>query len=146
MKTTIAHKNHGAGITYILLTVFALPFLVSALIYHSLPYAILGLCAAILGGWFTILYLSLPSAIIVLSEGNTLILPKRVIVPLEAIYDVSYRRARAKRIQYRWGKIILETRLGRYKFNFVSDCEEVAKHLTRLIYEAKYCDTETRQE
>ena len=146
MKTTIAQKCHGAGITYILLTVFALPFLVSALIYHSLPYTILGLCATILGGWFAIRYLSLPSAIIVLSEDSTLILPKGVTVPLEAVCDVSYKRARAKRFQYRWGKIILETRLGRYKFNFVSDCEEVAKHLTRLIYETKYGDAETRQE
>ncbi len=145
MKTTIAYKNHGAGITYILLTVFGLPFLISAFIERSLPYTLLGIFIMILGGIFAIRYLSLPSHIIILNEDNTLLLPKGVAIPLEALCDVSYKRARAKGIQYRWGKIILETRFGTYKFDFVSDCEEVSKHLTRLMYAAKYSNIQTGQ-
>ena len=57
---------------------------------------------------------------------------------VKAVNDVSYRRASAKGIQYRWGSVTLSTLYGKYKFGFVADCEEVSKRLTQLVYEEKY--------
>jgi len=74
----------------------------------------------------------------VLSDDNKLILPHGVTVSLYAVNDVSYRRASAKGIQYRWGSVTLSTLYGKYKFGFVADCEEVSKRLTQLLYKEKY--------
>ena len=137
MRTTIAHKKHSAGIMYIVLALFGLGMLVYAGI-NPHPSAVLGAVFLIAGGILSVQYLALPSDIIVLSGNNTLLLPKGVTIPLEAVNDVSYRRASAKGIQYRWGSLTLTTRMGTYKFAFVADCEDVSKHLTQLVYAAKH--------
>lgn len=137
MRTTIAYKKHSAGILYIILTVVGVMMLISAITEKLLPLGIIGALLTIISAVWSIRFLSLPSDIIVLSDDGTLILPKGVTVPLESISDVSYRRASAKGIQYRWGSITLSTYYGSYKYGFVSDCEEVSKQLTQMAFEAK---------
>ena len=137
MRTTIAYKKHSAGILYIILTFVGVMMLISAITEKILPLGIMGALLATISAILSIRFLSIPSNIIVLSEDDTLILPKGVIVSLESISDVSYRRASAKGIQYRWGSITLSTYYGSYKYGFVADCEDVAKQITQMVFEAK---------
>ena len=137
MRTTIAYKKHSAVIPYVILTVVGVMLLISAITEELLPFGIMGALITIISAVMSIRFLSLPSDIIVLSEDGSLILPKGVTVSLESVSDVSYRRASAKGIQYRWGSITLSTYYGSYKFGFVADCEDVAKQLTQMVFEAK---------
>ena len=148
MNITIARKSHGAGCTYIVVAVLGLISIVYGCINpsFSIPFILVGVVTTVLCGIYAIRYLSLPSAIIVLTDDNTLLLPKGVTVPLEELCDVSYKRASAKGIQYRWGVITLSTRSGVYKYNFVCDCEEVSKLLTRQMYAIKYGSAPLRED
>ena len=137
MRTAIAYKKHSAGIIYIILTFVGIMMLISAIMEKRLPWGIIGVLLTIISAIFFIRFLSLPSHIIILSDDGSLILPKGVTVSLESVSDVSYRRASAKGLQYRWGSITLSTYYGSYKFGFVADCEDVAKQLTQIVFEAK---------
>ena len=121
---------------YIILTVVGMIMLIYAITEKFLPTGIIGALLTVSGGVWSFIFLSLPSDIIVLFE-DSLILPKGVTVPLESIIDVSYKRASAKGVQYRWGSITLLTYYGSYKYGFVADCEDVAKQLTQMVFEAK---------
>ena len=138
MKTTIARKKNSAGILYVILTVAGAAILIFGICENTIGAIIFGVVLAAVSAVLAIRYLSLPSNIIVLSDDNKLILPHGVTVSLSAVNDVSYRRASAKGIQYRWGSVTLSTLYGKYKFGFVADCEEVSKRLTQLVYEEKY--------
>ncbi len=138
MKTTIAYKKHGAGIIYIILTILGTGAFIFGLCENTIQLAVFGFILTAVSAGLAIQYLSLPSDIIVLSDDSTLILPKGVTIPLNSVNDVSYRRASAKGIQYRWGSVTLSTLYGKYKFGFVADCEAVSKRLTQLIYEEKH--------
>ena len=140
MQTTIAYKKHSVGILYIVLTVVGIFCFLYGLIGERFPTWLFGAVLAVVSGVLSVQYLMLPSDIIALSEDNSLILPKGETIPMEALNDVSYKCARGKGIQYRWGSITLSTRYGVYKFGFVADCEDVAKTLTRMMYAAKYKD------
>ena len=137
MRTTIAYKKHSVGMMYIILTVVGMIMLIYAITEKFLPTGIIGALLTVSGGVWSFIFLSLPSDIIVLFE-DSLILPKGVTVPLESIIDVSYKRASAKGVQYRWGSITLSTCYGSHKFQFVTDCEKVAKKLTQMVFEAKH--------
>ena len=144
MNITIAKKCHGAGIMYILVAILGLAYLIFALTSNIEDIALtvpLGALCLILGGFYSVRYLTLPNEIIALTDGNQLLLPKGVTISLESLIDVSYKRASAKGYQYKWGKIVLQTRDHTYKFDFVADCEAVAKHLTKQMYAAKHTDT-----
>lgn len=137
MRTTIAYKKYSAGIVYIILTFVGVMLLISAIAEKLIPMGIIGGLLTVVSAVLSIRFLMLPSNIIVLSDDNTIILPKGITVPLDSISDVSYRRASAKGIQYRWGSITLSTYYGSYKYGFVADCEDVAKQLTQMVFEAK---------
>ena len=146
MNITIARKCHGAGIVYIFATALCVGLLAFTMesdvpFELHLYYLLIGAIPTVLSAVYAIRYLSLPSDIIVLTEDNMLLLPKSVTVPLNTVVDVSYKRAQAKGIQYKWGKIVLQTRDHTYKFDFVANCEDVSKHLTRQMYAAKHTDT-----
>ena len=137
MRTTIAYKKYSAGIVYIILTFVGVMLLISAIAEKLIPMGIIGGLLTVVSAILSILFLMLPSNIIVLSDDNTIILPKGITVPLDSISDVSYRRASAKGIQYRWGSVTVSTYYGSYKYGFVADCEDVSKQLTQMVFEAR---------
>ena len=138
MKTTLAYKKHGAGALYIIITIIGVISALAGVATDDIKFLIMGITFVIAGGIFAVQYLALPSDIIVLCEDGTLILPKGVSIKVEDLVDVSYRRASAKGIQYRWGSVTLTTRVKKFKFGFVADCEDVAKQLTELMHKQKY--------
>ena len=137
MRTTIACKKHSAGILYIIVTVVGIGILVYAFAEKNFITGIFGALLTVISAVLSIQFLSLPSSIVVLSDDDTLILPKGVVIRLDSINDVSYRRASARGIQYRWGTITIYTHSDTYKYGFVSDCERVAKLIAKLMYDAK---------
>lgn len=82
-------------------------------------------------------YLRLPYEIITVDNKGMLHLPKDVTLDPKDIIDVSYRCARGKGITYHWGEITIITRFESFKFDYVDDCEDVSKELTRMMYESK---------
>ena len=137
MRTTIAYKKHSAGIVYIILTFVGVMLFISAIAEKLIPMGIIGGLLTVVSAVLSIRFLMLPSNIIVLSDDNSIILPKGITVPLDSISDVSYIRASAKGIQYRWGSVTVSTYYGSYKYGFVADCENVSKQLTQMVFEAK---------
>ena len=138
MRTTLAYKKHSAGAIYIIITIIGAISTLAGVATDDIKFLIMGITLVIAGGIFAVQYLTLPSEIIVLCEDGTLLLPKGVTIKLGELIDISYRRASARGIQYRWGSVTLCTRLGSYKFGFVADCEDVAKQLTELMHKQKY--------
>lgn len=74
---------------------------------------------------------------IMLNDKNQLILPKSIILELSDIKDVSYRRASARGIQYKWGTVKIISTKGEFKFRYLENCEEVAKAILKLVYQVK---------
>ena len=137
MKKTIAYKKQSAGILYIVITFVGIGVLVAGVASHHTIATLMGVLIAILGGVFAVQFCSLPSRIIVLTDNETLLLPKGKSVPLGTIHDVSYSRASARGIQYSWGSVTISTYSDTYKYGFVANCEDVAKELTRLMYDTQ---------
>ena len=63
-------------------------------------------------------------------------------IAFEDITDISYKKARAKNITYRFGSVIVKTRNNIYKARYIDDCESVSKNITKLKYEKKSLDIE----
>lgn len=83
-------------------------------------------------------YLQTPQKpIIVTEEGNVLIPRRDLILSCEEVTDVSCIRARAKGIEYKWGKVVIHTETDTYKINYINDCEETADQLLEKIYAFK---------
>ncbi|MBQ3489425.1 MAG: hypothetical protein IJA86_02420 [Clostridia bacterium] len=133
MKKTIAYKKQSIGILYIILTVFGAIFSISAITEKDMPLILIGALLLIISMVLSIQFLLLPSDIIILSDDDTLILPRGVTVPLDCVSEVSFKRASAKGLRYRWGSITIFTYSDTYKFGFVADCENVAIQLNKLI-------------
>lgn len=140
MDTVIARKSL-VGITYIIATVISVFMLIRAILNESKSVIIATAIFTAVCLVLSIQYLLIPSNIIRLTDDYNLILPKNAVIPLESVNEVSYNRAFAKGIQYSWGSITLCTSSGKYKFGFVSDCENVADRLTRLANTAKRRNT-----
>lgn len=137
MNRVLAYKKHSAGIMYMVLTVIWLGLIAAGITRGQIPLGVIGVPMTVLCAILSYRYLSLPSHIIELSDENTLILPGGVVVPLCDVSDVSFRRATAMRMQYRWGTVTLLSKFGSYKFSFVDDCEEVSNTLNDLIAEER---------
>ena len=111
-------------------------FILCAINYNQASFFTGVICIVFIGFQF-VKYILTPYEIIKADENGILYLPKGVRIDPRDIVDVSYRRARAKGINYKWGKIIIATRVERYTFDYVEDCEEVSKKLTRIMYRIK---------
>ena len=136
----IACKKGGVGVMYLLCTFVGLIISASgfAMMGEGIIMGIAGIAIALISGYVFFSYVSLPYAVIQLDSDNNLHLPKNLVVNVGDVLDVSYRRASARGIQYRWGSVTLSTRLGTYRYGYIADCESVAKSLTDMIYQAKY--------
>ena len=64
-------------------------------------------------------------------NNETIIIMKKIVLPINNIFDVSYKRASPKAHQYKCGTIIINKNI---KCKYVKNCEEVSKQLTYLMY------------
>ena len=136
----IAKKTEGIVLMYSLSVLVGLMLIGMGAVYAKaaeIVMILLGIALSAISVYHIVKYLQLPHDIITVDNQGILRLPQEVTVNPADLIDVSYKRASGKSFQYRWGEIVLSTHLDRYKFNFVDDCEDVAKELTRLMYESK---------
>ena len=138
MNTTIAYKEKGVGIICFILVSMGVLCFVYGVQQNLFVAAICGVLLVILGFVSAVRYFLLPSQMIVLScDGRTLILPKGVTVPVGSIMKVLYYRGKKGQIKTKWGRVTIYTYSDTYNCDFVANCEDVAKELTRLMHEAK---------
>lgn len=132
----IAKKKEGILLLYFFVA-FAGLFLIAIGIAESVLLIILGIFMAAIAGYTIVRYLRTPHTIITVDNKGILHLPKDVTLDPKDIIDVSYRRARGKSVTYEWGEVIIITHLESFRFDYVADCEDVSKELTRMMYESK---------
>ena len=138
MREIIATRKTSAGMLYIAITLIGLALISGGAIVRSWPCAILGVAFTLICIYLVIDFFRTPGIVAWIDCDGELKLGRVGKIKPSEICDVSYRRASAKGIQYRWGSLTVTTYAGRHKYGFVSDCEDAAKRLTELMHEAKY--------
>lgn len=131
----IARKSIAVGFLYSICLIVGVFFICLGMYQTYLLIA--GIITDIISLIILIDYFRVPYAPISINE-KSILLPKNTVLSLNDILDVSYRRASAKGIQYRWGTIVISSTMGTYKYRYISDCEDVAKDLLRMVYEEKF--------
>lgn len=134
----VACKKKGVGVMYFICAFLGVIFLIFGLTTVNVPPIIFGAIITLVCSYVFLQYLFTPECIIAIDEENDLHLPKGVKVNIKDVLDVSYKRASGRGIQYKWGTVILTTGLNTYEYDYIADCENVAKMLTDLMYKAKY--------
>ena len=124
----LAHKKQYIGLMYIAVTVFGI-----ALFFIDNNW-LAGTVITIPSVIISIQYYMQPKDIISIGTNNNLYLPRGVEINLRNINDVSYRRASARFIQYRWGTVIIYTNDKTYRCRYVADCEDAALQLKTALY------------
>lgn len=135
----IATKREGVESMYLACTVASAFITVLGMAMLVVTTVLLGVVMGITCGYLYFECKKIPNVVISIDENNVLHLPKGVTVSIDDVIDVSYRRASAKSIQYKWGSVALKTKNGMiHKYGYIAECEEVAKRLTDMMYQAKY--------
>ena len=134
----IAQKKVGVGIMYLACAFLGIALLGTGIADGVIAIALIGLALSIISGYIFFEYVSLPYDVIKFDNEGNLHLPKNKVIPLNDITDISYRRASAKGIQYKWGSVTIRMHLEKFKYGYIKDCEEVAKQLTEMVHRAKF--------
>ncbi len=136
---TIGYRKGGLGFLYGIVLLMGVGMLTAGItvMLHPVPIVsgalLIVISLIILNGYF-----KTPYEAICLTDNDTVLeLPKGVKINVGDITDVSYKRATAKGIQYKWGSVTVSTLGSSYTVGCIADCEEVAKEITRLKYERK---------
>lgn len=135
----IGHRSGPVGFLYSGLTIFFLVVFGFALsnlgTENGVMMTVISLIFLLICFFIEVGYWKTPKRAIVLQDNNKILLPgKGVILTFGDIKDISYVRATARGIQYKWGKVILVTNAKKYKIGYLSNCEAVAKCLTELKF------------
>ena len=133
-EITIGKRKNGIEIIYWVILAAGLGiFVLSKRLYVM---AILGVFMIIVAIFILSQYSKTPKeAIKLCSDGNLIFKQNKILI--SNITDVSYRRAKARRGTYTFGKIIVSVGEKNYEVNFIDDCEAVSKEITRIVYDYK---------
>lgn len=135
----IATKREGVESMYLVCTVVSVFITVLGFAMLLVPTILLGVVMMVTCGYLYLECRKIPNIVISADENNTLYLPDGITVSMDDVADVSYRRASARSIQYKWGSVTIKTKNGTlYKYGYIAECEEVAKRLTDMLYQARY--------
>ena len=138
----IARKKRGIGVVYLICTLVGILLLGVSFVTPNqrMKLIIFGLMTAAIGGYIYVSYTLLPYEVIRFDHNNVLHLPKERKLAVTDITYVSHRCAHAKGIRYKWGSVIIKTKDVKYAYNYIADCEDVAKRLTDMVKRAKSGD------
>ena len=98
---------------------------------------LMGVFVCVLSCYTIVKYVRTPNEIITVDNKGILHFPNDATLDPKDIIDVSYRCARGKHTTYDWGEVIIITHIESFKFDYVDNCEDVSKELTRMMYERK---------
>ena len=79
-------------------------------------------------------YKNTPDNAILYNESEKAIYVGNTKIYLNEIEDLSYVRAAARGIQYKWGTVKIKTNKTKHVVRYIADCENVCKRLTHLKY------------
>lgn len=128
----IATKSTAVGILYTVCLLVGLLLLGMGIgmSYMLIP----GTLLTVFSFCIVIDYFMLPKNVIMINSDNHIVLHKNIIIKKGDLIDVSYRRASAKGIQYKWGTVKIESKKGVFKYRYLNNCEKVSKELMGFIY------------
>ena len=133
----IASKKAAILPLYIFVAAIGILFLSIGIAMGEFYYIGAGALIFIVGIAIIVDFCRFPMTLVALGRDGMIYLPKGEAVKPSEITDVSYRRASARAIQYKWGTVIITTYSDTYKLRYTEDCESVSKRLTELMYESK---------
>lgn len=130
-----ARKSVAAGVLYgVCILASGLMLAACGALQSDVPlWIICGACTAIIIGVF-IDYLRTPMRPFFIDEYDRLVLHDGTVLDMKDVWDVSYRRATGRGVQYSWGSITINSGYGTLKYRYICDCEELTKSLLRLAY------------
>ncbi len=147
---TIGYKKKGLLGLYIFTTIISVVVIlmgismfasytrkIPAVILPVLLLLVMGVVILIISLRIVNTYKKTPDECIRIINEEEVEIVNNVTLNIKEITDISYRRASAKGIQYKWGDITIKTKDNAYKVRYVSECEEVSKELTKLMYISK---------
>ncbi len=132
--SVVARRKELIWLMYFAVAVFGV---VMIFIGNEISQKIIGGVLFIVSAVILIQYFMIPPIAIIRDERNRLHLPKGITLDPKDIVDVSYRRASAKGVQYKWGTLIIQTVTTKYKLRYIENCESVEKIITKMMYESK---------
>ena len=133
---TVGYRKSSVGILYaVLLAVGVMIFIGGLSNVKYVAACIIGGLLALISAIVVIGFFRTPADAVQASDDEVSV--GRATIKIKEISDISYRRASARGIQYKWGIVTVVTYHGTYRVNYVADCEDVAKELTRLMYAVK---------
>lgn len=135
--SVVARRKGLIWLMYFAVAVFGI---VMIFIGNEISQKIIGGVLLIVSAVILIQYFMIPPIAIIRDERNRLHLPKGITLDPKDIVDVSYRRASAKGVQYKWGSIVIITATAKYKCRYIADCEHVSKIITDIVYKSKSAD------
>ncbi|MBQ9978459.1 MAG: hypothetical protein IJP20_01545 [Clostridia bacterium] len=132
----IAKKKKGVAWIYGILSALGLLAFLISLGEEEPLFTVFGILICTLGLVIFAQNVRMPDEIISVNEetGQIYLHPEDVSVFAASVSDISYRKGRLRSGSFKWGTIIIETPNESYSFNYVADCEVVAKELTRIMY------------
>lgn len=144
MKTVLARKEVFVGVGNAMAIVFGIAGILIFFYENIAEMLYVGAVVCVLGIVGCIRYCAVPSEILVLTEDGTAILTGDVRMPFYEITSASAKPIRRKSIRRpilfpwdRWGDILLYTATGKYRLRLVSECEETAERINRMIEESE---------
>ena len=105
------------------------PFLVGLQIFFGL--LLVGICL-----WVIIGYIRTPEVAVCYEGGNLHFAGKYTCSPSE-VTSVNYKRATARGITYRWGKLYVTAGGRTYTYNYIADVEYAHDCILQLMLEAR---------
>ncbi len=131
----IAYRKNGIGILYMFSLLIGIAFIAyGSSSVNGIVMVAIGLAVCAISLYILIDFFRTPYAVIQMTDEGQLVLPKKTEIQLDEITKISFRRARAKGLRYRWGSVMISTYSETYKVKYVADCEKVAKDLHGLIF------------
>ncbi len=130
-----ARRSIAAGVLYgIAILVSGLMLAACGALQSDVLLLILsGACTLVALGIF-IDYLRTPMRPFFIDEHDRLVLHDGTVLDMKDVWDVSYRRATGRGVQYSWGSITIASGCGTLKYRYIDDCEELTKSLLRRVY------------
>ena len=130
-----ARKSVAAGVLYgVCLLASGLMLAACGALQGDVSFWIVcGVCTAVIIGVF-IDYLRTPMRPFFIDEHDRLVLHDGTVLDMKDVWDVSYRRATGRGVQYSWGSITIASGCGTLKYRYICDCEELTKSLLRRVY------------
>ena len=136
----IAQKKKGIWLLYVftlLLSLF-MPIIIAIIPRGNVLFVILlpiWLIFSTISIVILVQYTHTPKNAILYNESEKAIyLNDNLKIHLNEIEDLSYVRAAARGIQYKWGTVKIKTKDSKYVVRYIADCEDVCKRLTHLKY------------